>query len=164
MVWLSHALAVKANYCTYSCCTADRIEAVRQELARYNINSSDSDTIQCLELLGEGTYGKVGVLHLMLSQFGKWSHCLAALLQVAQQISLTIPLQLHKWLAQPTGEHGRALWWHLHSERFVGGGCPFNVNARHVNLSGVLVGCCVQVYKGLWKGTVVATCAPAFTC
>jgi hypothetical protein len=22
--------------------------------------------------------------------------------------------------------------------------------------SGVLVGCCVQVYKGLWKGTVVA--------
>lgn len=39
---------------------ADRIEAVRRELARYNINSDEAGTIQCLELLGEGTYGKVG--------------------------------------------------------------------------------------------------------
>jgi hypothetical protein len=96
------------NFAPIPCFTADRIEAVRQELARYNLNSSDSNTIQCLELLGEGTYGKVGVLHLKSqSQFGKWPHCLAARLQVAQQRSLTISLQLHKWLAQPTGEHGR---------------------------------------------------------
>jgi predicted Ser/Thr protein kinase len=38
---------------------ADRIEAVRQELARTNLSSSEQNQVQCLELLGEGTYGKV---------------------------------------------------------------------------------------------------------
>lgn len=38
---------------------ADRIEAVRQELARSNI-ATEQNQVQCLELLGEGTYGKVG--------------------------------------------------------------------------------------------------------
>lgn len=42
------------------CVRTDRIEAVRRELARNNISSPDSATIQCMELLGEGTYGKVG--------------------------------------------------------------------------------------------------------
>ena len=38
----------------------DRLEAVRQELARHNITRSDNTSIHCLDLLGEGTYGKVG--------------------------------------------------------------------------------------------------------
>jgi hypothetical protein len=42
-----------------SAVAADRIEAVRQELARANISSSEQNQVQCLELLGEGTYGKV---------------------------------------------------------------------------------------------------------
>ncbi|KAF8066284.1 Gucy1b1 [Scenedesmus sp. PABB004] len=37
----------------------DRIEAVRRELARANISTAEENHIQCLELLGEGTYGKV---------------------------------------------------------------------------------------------------------
>lgn len=34
-------------------------------MARHNITHSDSSTIQCLELLGEGTYGKVPMLFLL---------------------------------------------------------------------------------------------------
>lgn len=49
---------LRARLCLFP--DADRIEAVRRELARYNINSDEAGTIQCLELLGEGTYGKVG--------------------------------------------------------------------------------------------------------
>jgi len=46
---------------------ADRIEAVRQELARANISSGQLTQVQCLELLGEGTYGKVGPQRLPLA-------------------------------------------------------------------------------------------------
>jgi hypothetical protein len=39
-------------------CVADRIEAVRRELDKANISAGDNQ-IECMELLGEGTYGKV---------------------------------------------------------------------------------------------------------
>jgi len=39
--------------------TLERIEAVRRELTKANIELGTTDQIQCMELLGEGTYGKV---------------------------------------------------------------------------------------------------------
>jgi serine/threonine protein kinase len=39
--------------------TLERIEAVRRELSKANIELGTTDQIQCMELLGEGTYGKV---------------------------------------------------------------------------------------------------------
>eukprot|EP00878_Enallax_costatus_P026891 GHUV01028902.1.p1 GENE.GHUV01028902.1~~GHUV01028902.1.p1 ORF type:complete len:767 (+),score=239.67 GHUV01028902.1:298-2598(+) len=50
---------VAATAMTRHSTAQDRIEAVRRELARANINTSEQNHIQCLELLGEGTYGKV---------------------------------------------------------------------------------------------------------
>lgn len=48
------------HFSTLLCVYAERIELVRRELGRANIRTGETlDQIQCLQLLGEGTYGKV---------------------------------------------------------------------------------------------------------
>ena len=40
---------------------SDRIESMRRQLAvNSNTSAQDLESIQCLEMLGEGTFGKVG--------------------------------------------------------------------------------------------------------
>jgi hypothetical protein len=63
---------------------------VRQELARANLSSSEQNQVQCLELLGEGTYGKVrtrGLAETTVLLFNK-SRCVLLCLYLLQLLAM----------------------------------------------------------------------------
>lgn len=121
------------------CHCADRIEAVRRELARYNINSSEAGTIQCLELLGEGTYGKVGRAACI---------CIVSL---EQQL-------MPAWLRE--ADHTLLPWWCVIKGTVAVASCFSDFVEGYASCAKANMcmptAANMQVYKGLWKGTVVA--------